>query len=150
MRLLRRRRKIRNWWLLLLFRELIFSICWSQWPHDLRLRFVAARLLRSWGCMLWGRGLCDELITHPEESYQLWYIVVCDLETSRMRRPWLALGRSATKKKKKKKKKQVKKELSTFTKSEPTPQWVYLFSPSHCFTGWLVIERNCTVYSRVQ
>ena len=30
--------------------------------------------------MLSGRGLCDELITRPEESYQLWYVVVCDLE----------------------------------------------------------------------
>ena len=39
--------------------------------------------------------LCDELITRPEESYRLWYVVVCDLETSRMRRPWPALGRSA-------------------------------------------------------
>jgi len=27
-----------------------------------------------------GRGLCDELITRPEESYQLWCVVVCDLE----------------------------------------------------------------------
>jgi len=43
-----------------------------------------------------GRGLCDELITRPEESYRLWCVVVCILETSRMRRPWLALGRSAT------------------------------------------------------
>jgi len=33
------------------------------------------------------RGLCDELITRPEESYRLWCVVVCDLETSRMR-PW--------------------------------------------------------------
>ena len=31
--------------------------------------------------MLSGRGLCDELITHPEESYRLWCAVVCDLET---------------------------------------------------------------------
>jgi len=28
----------------------------------------------------------DELITRPEESYRLWCVVVCDLETSRMRR----------------------------------------------------------------
>jgi hypothetical protein len=41
----------------------------------------------------------DELITRPEESYRLWCVVVCDLETSRMRRPWPALGRSATEKK---------------------------------------------------
>ena len=47
-------------------------------------------------CVLSGRGLCDELITRPEESYRLWCVVVCDLETSRMRKPWLALGRSAT------------------------------------------------------
>jgi len=33
-------------------------------------------------CVLLGRGLCDELITRPEESYRLWYVVVCDLETS--------------------------------------------------------------------
>ena len=26
------------------------------------------------------RGLCDELITRPEESYRLWCVVVCDLE----------------------------------------------------------------------
>jgi hypothetical protein len=47
-------------------------------------------------CMLSGRGLCDELITRLEESYRLWCIIVCDLETSRMRRPWPELGRSAT------------------------------------------------------
>jgi hypothetical protein len=50
-------------------------------------------------CVLTGRGLCDELITRPEESYRLCCVVVCDLETSRMRRPWPALGRSATAKK---------------------------------------------------
>jgi len=48
-------------------------------------------------CVLSGRGLCDELITCPEESYRLWRVVLCDLETSRMRRLWPALGRSATK-----------------------------------------------------
>jgi len=31
-------------------------------------------------CVLSGRGLCDELITRPEESYRLWYVVVCNLE----------------------------------------------------------------------
>jgi hypothetical protein len=51
-------------------------------------------------CVLSGRGLCDELITRSEESYQLRCVVVCDLETSRMRKPWPALGRSATEKKK--------------------------------------------------
>ena len=55
-----------------------------------------ARLLRLWvrippGAWIFvccdyrvlsGRGLCDELITRPEESYRLWCVVVCDLETS--------------------------------------------------------------------
>ena len=58
----------------------------------------AARLLRSWvripsgawifvSCecrVLSGRGLCDELITRPEESYRLCCVVVYDLETSRI------------------------------------------------------------------
>jgi len=95
-----------------------FGIVWSnysrsQWPCGLRPRFVAPRLLRSWFrippgawkfvccecCVLSGRGLCDELITRPEESYRLWCVVVCDLETSRVRRSGHVLGRSATEKK---------------------------------------------------
>jgi len=86
----------------------------SQWLRSLRCRSAASCLLRSWVrippgawmficcecCVLSGRGLCDELITRPEESYPLWCVIVCDLETSRMRRPWPALGRSATEKKK--------------------------------------------------
>ena len=57
----------------------------SQWPRGLRRRFVAARLLRlcfrippvAWiffcceCCVLSGRGLCVELISLSEESYQL-------------------------------------------------------------------------------
>jgi len=39
--------------------------------------------------VLSGRGLCDELITHPEESYRLYCVVVCDLETSRMGAPYI-------------------------------------------------------------
>jgi hypothetical protein len=35
-------------------------------------------------CVLSGRGLCDELITRPEESYRLWCVVVCDLETTKI------------------------------------------------------------------
>jgi len=36
-----------------------------------------------------GRGLCDELITRPEESYRLCCVVVCDLETSRLGAPYI-------------------------------------------------------------
>ena len=66
-------------------------------------RPAAARLLRSWvrippgawifvccECrVLSGRGLCDEVITRPEESYRLWCVVVCDLETSRICPPYI-------------------------------------------------------------
>jgi hypothetical protein len=31
-------------------------------------------------CVLSGRGLCDELVTRPEEPYRLWCVVVCDIE----------------------------------------------------------------------
>jgi hypothetical protein len=34
-------------------------------------------------CVLSGRGLCDGLITRPEESYRLWRVIVCDQETSK-------------------------------------------------------------------
>ena len=82
----------------------------SHWPSGLRRGSVASRLLRflvriplgtrmfvsSECCVSSGRGLCDELITRPEESYRPRCVVVCDLETSRMRRPWPTLGRSAT------------------------------------------------------
>jgi len=84
------------------------TLCRSQWPRGLRRRSAAVRVLRLWVrippgawmfvccecCVLSDRGLCDELITRPEESYQLWGVVVCDPETSRMRKPWPALGQS--------------------------------------------------------
>jgi hypothetical protein len=31
-----------------------------------------------------GRGLCDELITLPEESYRLWCVVVYDVENTKI------------------------------------------------------------------
>jgi len=64
--------------------------------RGLRRRSAAGRLLRlrvritpgAWMsdscecCVLSGRGLCNELISRPHESYRLWCVVVCDLETS--------------------------------------------------------------------
>jgi hypothetical protein len=51
---------------------------------------VAARLLElrvSFEyCVLSGGGP----IPRPEEFYRLWCVIVCDLETSRMSRPWPA------------------------------------------------------------
>jgi hypothetical protein len=43
-------------------------------------------------CVLSGRGLCDGLITRPEESYRLWRVVVCDQEASNSRRLKPATG----------------------------------------------------------
>jgi hypothetical protein len=43
-------------------------------------------------CVLSGRGFCDGLITRPEENYRLWRVVVCDQETSKMRRLKPATG----------------------------------------------------------
>ena len=34
--------------------------------------------------LYYSRGLCDELITRPEESYRLWCVVVCDLEKTNL------------------------------------------------------------------
>jgi len=50
-------------------------------------------------CVLSGRGLCDELITRSEESYRLWSVVECDLETSELGGPG-PLGVVALKEKK--------------------------------------------------
>jgi len=90
------------------FREPKYVSCRSQCPLGLRRWTAAARLLWLWiwippwasmfvyceCCVLSGRGLCDELITRPEESYRLWCVVVCDPETSWMRRPWPTGGLS--------------------------------------------------------
>ena len=60
----------------------------SQWPRDLRRGSAAHRLLglrvrippESWMsvcrecCVLSSRGLCEELITRPEESYRVWWV----------------------------------------------------------------------------
>jgi hypothetical protein len=57
----------------------------SQWPRGLRRGSAAARLLGLWVrilpgawlsvscdcCVLSGRGLCDELVNRPEESYRV-------------------------------------------------------------------------------
>jgi hypothetical protein len=73
--------------------------CRSQWPRGLRRGSATTRLLRLWVripprawmffscecCVLSGRCICVGLIIHPEESYWLWCVVVCDLGTSWMR-----------------------------------------------------------------
>jgi hypothetical protein len=85
---------IQSLWSTVMTEQLNIYVCWylcrSQWPHDLRRRSTAARLLRScvrilpaaWMSVccerfvLSGRSLCGKLITRPEESYRLWCVVV--------------------------------------------------------------------------
>ena len=52
--------------------------------------------------VLSGRGLCDELITRPEESYRLWCAVVCDLENLKNEEAMTRVGSQRHSKKKKK------------------------------------------------
>jgi hypothetical protein len=101
-------------------------VCRSHCLRGLRHRFPAARLLRLWfrippgtlkffhcNCrVLSARGLCDELIARPEESYRLWFVVVCDLETSWMKNPWPTGGCRA----KTNKKPSVSKDCSSIRK----------------------------------
>ena len=49
-------------------------------------------------CVLSGRG--DELNTRPEESYRLWCVVVCEIETARMREAMTRAGPQGHKKRK--------------------------------------------------
>jgi hypothetical protein len=97
------------------FLVILLKLCRSQWPRVLRRRSAVARLLRSWvrislggghGCFSFVSVVCCQV----EVSATSWSLVQrsptdcgaslwCDLETSRMRRPCPALGRSATKNK---------------------------------------------------
>jgi hypothetical protein len=49
--------------------------------------------------VLSGRGLCDEMITHPEESYRLWCVVVCDLENFKNEEAMTCVGSQRHRKK---------------------------------------------------
>jgi hypothetical protein len=75
----------------------VFEVrCRSQWPCGLRRGAAAAPLLGLWVwitpgawmsvscecCVLSGRGLCDGLVTRPEESYRLWCVSQCYREAS--------------------------------------------------------------------
>jgi len=50
--------------------------------------------------VLSGRGLCDELITRPEESYRLWCVVVCDLKNLKNEEAMTRVGSQRHRKKK--------------------------------------------------
>ena len=79
--------------------------------------------------VLSGRGLCDELITRPEEAYRLWCVVVCDLEkhTSWMWRPKPTKGAIAPEKK-------------TFIPSFPRSSGTYVDSSIHPLTSSMPVS----------
>jgi hypothetical protein len=49
--------------------------------------------------VLSGRGLCDELITRPENSYRLWCVVVCDPENLKNEEAMIRAGSQCHRKK---------------------------------------------------
>ena len=90
---------------------ILFQInCRSQWLRIIRRRSAAARMLRlrvriprgHWCLSLVSVVSCqvdilsDGPIPCQKESYRLWCVAVCDLETSRMRTPWHALDCTST------------------------------------------------------
>ena len=62
--------------------------------------------------MLSGRGLCDELITRPDESYRLCCVVVCDLENLKNDKAMTRDGSQRHGKKKICKRKNLESEMS--------------------------------------
>ena len=80
----------------------------SQWPSGLKARVFGRSLAGTAGLNPAGimavslvQVLCvarwmslrrTDVSPSPEESYRLWCVSVCDLETWRTRRPWPALG----------------------------------------------------------
>jgi hypothetical protein len=90
----------------------IVLLCQYQWPRILRRRTAAACLLGVWVsippegmdvfcecCALSGRGLCNELITRPEESYRLWCVFCVCSRNLKTEEAMASVGRSATKRK---------------------------------------------------
>ena len=132
------------------------SVCRSQWPCGLRHRSSAARLLRSWVrippgawmfvccecCMLSGKGLCDGLITRPEESYRLWRVVVCDQETSKTSslKPATGLWKTTMCHKARKTNRQInlkERIIGKFMCGDRSCVWwlrQFLFGLHHCFS----------------
>jgi len=103
---------------------------WAQWPRGLRRRSVAACFLGlrvrippgAWMyvccefCVMSGRGFCNEVMTRPEESYRLWCVVECDLETSWVRRAWPTVEGGSCRVKNKQTNKQTVHMIEDFSK----------------------------------
>jgi hypothetical protein len=84
---LKSRKNLVRWFVFHKHKFRVFTVLMSQWPVPVAARSTAlASCDRGFEwmfvscvcCVLSGKGLCDELITRPEESYRLWHVVVCD------------------------------------------------------------------------
>ena len=76
-------------------------MCRSQWPRGLRRGYSGISgskpprgmniCLLSVLCVVRYSSLWRTILL-PQKFYRLWCVILCALETSRMRRPWPALG----------------------------------------------------------
>jgi hypothetical protein len=161
-----------GWWSISLvslgnFNNLYCSIYvrWSQWPRSVRHGSAATHLLRLWcwilpgawmfacceHCVLLGRGLCVELITHPEESYRLWCIIVCDLETSKWGGydPPQATAPQGKKRKEKKRKKYIFVKIRGKETFDGGTRDAFLAQPwKLIFHVWKVLIKDKICHSR--
>ena len=78
--------------------------------------------------VLSGRGLCDEVITRPEESYRLW-CVVCDLETSRIGAPYIYIYDISSLRVKRRQQSLTPVGNRTITHWLPSPEFDYNYEP---------------------
>jgi len=132
--------------------------CRSHLPSGLRRSSAAARLLIFWVrippgvwmsvfwecCVLSGRGLCDDLITRPDESYRMWCVVVCDIETSWKMRPWPTGGGGWG---------DVASKTKTMGKINSLVEAIYFvpdFSSSACIVSISFTKYSITEYSFLQ
>jgi hypothetical protein len=72
------------------------------------------------GCVLSGKGLCDELITRPEESYRLWCVIACDLENLKNEEAMTRVGLQRHSKKK------MSDKQSITCKKLPSDSYIHL------------------------
>jgi hypothetical protein len=88
--------------------------------------------------VLSGIGLCDVLIIRPEESYRLWCVVVCDLETSWMKKPWPTGGLWRQKQKQAYSKQSI--TLIKYRSSWDTKMEWILHCTTHSWRQWLYTD----------
>jgi hypothetical protein len=95
-------------------------------------------------CVLSGTGLCDELITRPEESYQLWCVVVCNLENLKNEEAMTRAGSQ----------RHSKKKSLLHVSTIPLLQWEHVvqfvkFDLAFTFTGIIVYFQQISTANKI-